>query len=387
MKNFLFYLLSIVLTGSLLTSCNEDIDLVGDFKETAVVYGLLDQADSIHIIKINRAFIGPGNSLEIAKVPDSSYFNQVEATVSEYINDANGNPTIFVRKWVLKDTLIPNKDANGVFYAPTQTVYYFATKRSLKNGNPNPGAASNENDLTASLNKDAIYKLHITLNGGELEVDGETELVSGISSSTIDPPTYRYDFIENDGSYASKGLLANTGNSYFMNGTLEISFDEINSGIDTTLKTFKWNLGESEVSPNGVKTFTLSGATFYNVIKSNCSNDAAINQRRMHSINGIITGGAEDFYTYMAINQPTSSLAQNKPTFTNLSVSEGFRVIGIFSSRFTYSVNKLYFNPANSSVRTLTVESVKELCNGAITGGLNFCSQHPADNGTAWACQ
>ena len=48
--------------------------MIGDFKETAVVYGLLDQSDSVHYVKINRAFIGPGNSLEFAQIPDSNYF-------------------------------------------------------------------------------------------------------------------------------------------------------------------------------------------------------------------------------------------------------------------------------------------------------------------------
>ena len=56
--------LSILVT--FLTSCSEEVNLTGDFKETAVVYGLLDHADSLHYVKITRAFIGPGNALEIA---------------------------------------------------------------------------------------------------------------------------------------------------------------------------------------------------------------------------------------------------------------------------------------------------------------------------------
>ncbi|TAF89039.1 MAG: hypothetical protein EAZ48_01940, partial [Flavobacteriia bacterium] len=69
--------LSIFVAGAFaLSSCEEDIILDGDFVETAVVYGLLDQADSIHMIKITRAFIGPGSALDIAQIPDSSYFEQ-----------------------------------------------------------------------------------------------------------------------------------------------------------------------------------------------------------------------------------------------------------------------------------------------------------------------
>ena len=68
-KKYLFFIF-ISLGLVVLNSCNEKVKLVGNFQETAVVYGLLDQADSLHYIKINRAFIGPGNALEIAQIPD-----------------------------------------------------------------------------------------------------------------------------------------------------------------------------------------------------------------------------------------------------------------------------------------------------------------------------
>ena len=45
---FIFISLGLIV----LNSCNEKIKLIGDFVETAVVYGLLDQADSLHFIKI-----------------------------------------------------------------------------------------------------------------------------------------------------------------------------------------------------------------------------------------------------------------------------------------------------------------------------------------------
>ena len=96
---------------SCLWSCSEKIDLIGDFKETAVVYGLLDHSDSLHFIKITRAFIGPGNALEIAQIADSSYFDVVEATIEEIENG------VVNRTWILRDTIIDNKDTNGVFYA------------------------------------------------------------------------------------------------------------------------------------------------------------------------------------------------------------------------------------------------------------------------------
>ena len=117
MKKLLYLFVGLVA----LSSCNEKIDFQGAFKETVVVYGLLDQADSLHYVKVNRAFIGPGNALDIAQIPDSNYFDDVEVTVSEYLD---GNLS---RTWVLRDTLVNTKDTNGVFYAPQEKVYYFKT--------------------------------------------------------------------------------------------------------------------------------------------------------------------------------------------------------------------------------------------------------------------
>ena len=80
------FLSLLFLAALFLQSCSEDLKLAGDFKETAIVYGLLDQADSLHYVKITRAFIGPGNALDIAQIADSSYFDQVDATISEVVN-------------------------------------------------------------------------------------------------------------------------------------------------------------------------------------------------------------------------------------------------------------------------------------------------------------
>jgi hypothetical protein len=349
-------------TGCLLTSCNEDVDLIGDFKETAVVYGLLNQAETIHYIKINRAFIGPGNSLEIAQIPDSNYFDQVDATVTEFVNDVQD------RQWVLMDTLIENKETGGVFFAPFQKVYYFITSP------------------TDPLNENATYKLHISINGGEFEIDGETELVSGISLPQVDLLNYRYDFIENDGSYAQNSITNYTGNSYILNTTLEVNYEELNTGVDTIMKSFKWKLGETQVQPDETVSFTMSGKTFYDLVKANASTDPLIDRRRLYSIKAIITAGAEDLNNYITVNEPSSSLAQNKPTYTNLTVTGDHRVVGIFSSRYTYTVEKLYINPFNTALRMITKESVAELCIGSVTGSLLFCSQHPADNGESWYC-
>ncbi|MAO32607.1 MAG: hypothetical protein CL824_03790 [Crocinitomicaceae bacterium] len=355
----------------LFNSCSEKIELIGNFNETAVIYGVLDQSDSLHYIKINRAFIGPGNALDIAQIPDSSYFDQVEATVSEWVNGVQ------VRSWLLSDTIIDNKETNGVFYAPEQKLYYFKTLPT----NFDQSQQISSNPQETSLNINAIYKINIVLNGGEFEVNGETELVKNISTNTSSQ-NFTFKFIDNNNTYKSTGVtVSNTGTSHIINTSLQVRFYEY-IGTSWDLRSFNWNLGESDVSPGQAKTFSAVGETFYNLTASNCSDNTSITKRTFGGIEITIVGGAQDLYNYMLVNQPSSSLAQNKPTYTNLTVSENDKnVIGIFSSRQTVkSFKPFYTTPQQAYIRAIDKNSTRELCIGPFTGLYLFCSNHPGDN-------
>ena len=374
---FIFISLGLVV----LNSCNEKIELIGDFVETAVVYGLLDQADSLHYIKINRAFIGPGNALEIAQIADSSYFTNVDATISEYLN---GNLT---RSWLLRDTILDNKDPNGVFYAPEQKVYYFKTMPTGFNG----VIQTSTNPQMTSLNPQAIYKIDIVINDGAFSVSGETELVRGITSAAA-TQNFNFKFADNPGEYTSTGItVSSTGNSYVLNTQLKMAFYEW-EGNTYSEKSFFWNLGEADVLPSSSKIFTANGETFYDLMKSNCTENSTITKRTFKGVTIKITGGAEELYNFIAVNKPSSGLAQSKPTYTNLSVTNGKRVIGIFSSRQTVEIyHPFYVSPQQAFLRALDKKSTRELCQGPITGLYLFCSNHPGDNVVnqeeSYACQ
>ena len=361
---------SLMLLTVLISSCNEKINLVGDFQETAVIYGLLDQADTLHYIKITRAFIGPGDAMQIAQIADSSYFDQVDATITE---ELNGNLT---RTWQLKDTLIQDKNTNGVFYGPIQKVYYFKT---LATGQDEVQVIS-PNPNETSLHKDAIYKLKVILNNGEFEVNGETKLASGLTT-TASSQNFTFKFSDNPGEYVSTSVAASsTGNCFVVNTKLEIEYNEY-IGNNKTLKSFDWNLGEVDVVPNSSRTYVALGETFYNLMKTNVVVDPQITRRTFNGIRITLVGGAEELYNYMVVNKPSSTLAQTKPSYTNLSVSNGKRVIGIFSSRQTITSFKPFFVGAGQAyLRAIDKKSTKELCTGPITGLLLFCSDHPGDN-------
>jgi len=358
----LFPFIAILLSLGL-TSCNEDIDFSGDNQKTAIVYGLLDQSDSIHYIKITRAFGGTNNSIDVALIPDSSYFPVMTATVSEEIN---GQVT---RSWVLDDTTLTNK-VPGAFYSPEQKVYFFKTTP------------------TGPLLAQARYKLDINVNNGEFHVYGETELVKNLELSA--PVGFASLSFANSNvavnGYKTATISTNPGTSQVIDTRLEVFFNEYFSGVPVE-KSFIWKLGElSGVDISNNSSFTANGETFYELVKQNVTNDLSINKRELTRIKIRITGGTEALSKYLIVNQPSSSLAQNKPSFTNLTASEGARAIGLFSARHTVVVEKLKWVNSTPYPRAIDANSIRELATGIITGGYAFCSDHPNDAVTSYYC-
>lgn len=360
MKLFRLFPFVALLSVLALTSCNEEIDFAGDYQKTAVVYGLLNQADSIHYIKITRPFAGNNNAPVVAQIPDSSYFPVLTATVSEVIN---GNVT---RSWVLDDTILTNKQP-GVFYSPDQKVYYFKA-----------------DDLVAT----AKYKLDVNINNGEFHVYGETSMVQGLALTS--PTTLgSYAFASSnvtDNGYKSTNVVMNAGNAEVLDGRIEVFFNEYIGGVPTE-KSFMWKLGEMKGSEIGsVPRFIANGATFYQLIRENVTDNPAIDKREFTRMKIYITGGTADLNKYLLVNQPSSSITQSKPTFTNLSASEGAKAIGIFTARHTIVQERLKFINTPPYARAIDANSIKELCTGGFTGDLFFCSDHPNDQTTTYYC-
>ncbi len=359
----------------ILFSCNEQIELSGDFKETAIVYGLLDHSDSMHYVKITRAFIGPGNAVDIAQIEDSSYFNSVYATIEEL---EGGTVT---RTWVLSDTVIENKDTNGVFFAPTQRVYYFKTlPTTISNSGAFGTVQTSPDPQLSSLNPNAQYRLNADINDGLFRVSATTDLVNGLTTNATSQ-NFTFKFASNPGEYKAQSVtISNTGNAHVVNAKIGINIAEY-IGENAVSQTIDWTIGENDVMPNSSITFSAQGETFYNRVIDNVINDPLIDQRNFLGFEVVMTGGSEDLYNYITVNQPSSSLAQTKPTYTNLEVTNGYRVIGIFSSIQTIKTFRpFYVSPQQAFIRAIDKKSTQELCEGPITGLLQFCSKHPADN-------
>jgi len=341
----------IFLSGTLfIQSCSSDFDVVGEYEETTIVYGMFDQSENTHFIKVNKSFLGPGNAFDYALVRDSSEYENVSGKVEEWINGVK------TREWTLQDTLLTDRDESGVFYGPEQTLYYF-----------------NE----PALDPDAEYRLILDINEGQKEVTASTALIG--SFNITQPSNGILSFLS---TYPAQGPQS-YGNPTvkFSNGafgkrydiTLRFKWDEI-TATDTTRKYVDWFLGSEYVTDEylmqgGLIEFTkeMNGYAFYNFVASKISTDPNVLKRIYRSVDIMVTSASDDLNTYMILNAPSNGLIQEKPQYSN--INNG---VGLFSARYNVKKANVF----------LLKNSLYELCQGPITGHLGFCS-----DSTAWSLE
>ena len=110
-------LFSLLVTGF---SCSTKLEVNAPYRETKVLYSILDPTLPFQTIRISKGFLSDGRSaLDIAKnSPDSSLYDPSVLLV-ELIEQKSG---VEIRRWVCKDTVFTSKP-DGVFYSPDQVVY------------------------------------------------------------------------------------------------------------------------------------------------------------------------------------------------------------------------------------------------------------------------
>jgi len=345
------YSILITLIGLItFTSCEKDFSLNGAYKRTPIIFGLIDQSDSIHMIRITRTYLGDGNNNEYAKIADSSYFDQVDAKVYE----VDGLDTI--REWQLHDTLIKNKEA-GLFYGPEQKMYTF---------------------FANDLNEEFEYKFEGIFDEGKYDANAGTELISGFEfngnwllSATSNPDLR---FSGNLNSYLTVSPNALTPVNVAIKSTkLIINYIETYVDNSSQNKSIIWT------KPDDFKNINLpsfAGQEFYNLIAKNVSIDENVIKREMINATLRVVMVDETVSKYMDASKPATSISQSKPQFTNINRKRSEDgALGVFAAR--------HIQTKTLPFSAITIET---LCIGDITGNLGFCSSLPAHASKNFYC-
>lgn len=312
------------------TACETDFDVNAEWEETTVVFGLLDKAKEIQFVKINKAFLGEADALQMAQHSDSSNYNPNDLSVKLYQSEqVSGifDDTIssflmvdnqlykLLDSLVLYDTIIEKDD--GLFASDNNIVYYFNTPES-------------ENFLSSSKTYSLAIKNVKTGNfvSASTEIIKGFNFTAGISTSNkltfyVDGLGYRFPRFEwSSVSYPNAEVFQ-----------FNLRFHYTENGVAKELLWTQTALGRKD------NILILSGEDFFHKFLANKLKKTD-DLREFKSIDIEMTLGTQDLKTYIAVNEPITGIVQERPQFTN--INNG---IGLFSSRYTKEEKGLSLNP------------------------------------------
>lgn len=350
----------------LLYKCSSDFEVNADYKGHTVIYGLLDQNETRHYIRINRSFLGKEDASVMAQVRDSLEYANLTAKVERWRNGT------LVNTYTLKDTVLDNKQ-DGYFASPTQTVYYFDEAQLVDPALPREDVATYE------------FKIIVTVPGQSDEVYATTNLVPDFDvknprpNNTFGGNSTTLNFSAALGKYSNQSVKwTSSTNSKRYEVTVAFHYEEVfltsTGALDSVKKIMQWSLGEARTSDDELSEDlekTLSGEDFYTRLANNIVDDPLVVRRKAGGMDFILSAGNEEFDTYMLINQPVTGVVQERPSYTN--VVNG---LGIFASRYSKQILD----------KRLSLTALRELNEGAITGHLVFCSDSAQYQGQTFYC-
>ncbi len=300
-------LLIITLVVLFFSSCEEDFDITADYKDITIAYGLLDLGQDTTFLRINKAFLGDGNVLEMAKVEDSSiYVNGLSAIIEEYYNSS-------LEMTFTLDTITISNKKEGLFYNPYQLLYYGVFE----------------------VKPDRKYNLKVNVK--DKVITGSTAPVNDFS---MEKPSAGAKFINFNPEMPTNSAVIweSAANGKRYETVIRFNYKEVMEGDqDTVYKYIDWNLGTSlsKATTGGEEMDALySDAAFYSILAdrvpySDPAKEAKVTSRYTNSVDFIISVAGEELNTYIEVNEPSNSIIQEKPDYTNLNNG-----LGVFSSRF-----------------------------------------------------
>lgn len=314
-----------------LSACKTDVDLIAPYEEIMVVYGVLNPADSVQYIRVNKAFLGKGNAYEFAQAADSFQYGDILDVKLERYKNNNLIGTINLERFEAdaRDT--------GIFASAPNFMY-----RTY-------GADS--------IYQDSDYKLVIYNRETGKTATSSTVVVNKVSS--IATPTAFQTSVElADPTYPfqTKFTRGNNASYYDLNMRFSYYEKEVANPANVQIKTVQFKIGGAEYQNSTSMEIAVPYTSIYSAIRRNIQPNSAV-ERIARSVDFFWVGGAEELYTYYQVNKPPTGINQNIPQYTNIDGG-----IGIFSCIFRDAMyNKLLSNRSNDS-----------LVNGQITRDLGF---------------
>lgn len=314
----------LLVSAFIFNGCKTDFEVVAPYKEIPVVYGLLNASDSLQYIRIQKAFLGEGNALNMAQNPDSIYYPDILLVKLDEYN-SNG---AFIRTINLIRDEAPKEP--GVFSSATHYLY----------------RTQGEKIFTQYR-----YQLVITNTVTGKVYTSQTEVVDNLTVLKPTPFPAQINWL--GFPYAIEYSPFDEGYLYQL--IIRFYYTERNvTTNETKLKYLDWKFPER--TRNEPSAFTIGNSEFFIFVASQLDPDPAV-KRHAVEFEFFFHVAGKSFSEYMQVNTPPTGVNQEIPLFSNINGG-----LGIFSSRNVKIVRDKYLHPTSEA----------ELISGPITGNLGF---------------
>ena len=348
MKSNYFFLLFVAF---ILISCETDFEVNAPWKETAVVYGLLDQSVDTQRVVIYKTFLGQQSAYDMAQEADSFYYAENELDVFLYALNQDGDT---LQSIPMQYQLTDSRKTMGF-----DTI--FSTEYSV------------EYITVETLDESLTYHLHIHNTESGYEARAKTNLIEPLD---INPGfTDEIKFYKNNDYRRHKLSWSSSKHGKIYMPFMRFYYFEkdLSSGQVNRFHIDKQypQMYSPNTSGGTDMELYISGESFYFFITNSISENSQvlrINAKELEDgfpeydywfggIDFLFLVGGKDIAQYIEINNLPTVLFQDPPSFTNIENGRG-----VFSSRLH----------AQQTGKSLDVASLIFLANGELTDQLNF---------------
>ncbi len=320
MKKIIFNLSLFSIIALTIQSCSTDFEVAAPYKEIPVIVGLLNKSDSIHYIRVNKAYLNKdGSAYTAGSVRDSNLYPYPISVKLYALSTSN----VRFDSVSLDTVTIPK--SNGTF--SSNDVVYKTPAYKLRytgfSGSDTTWARYevvvrriSDNKLLASAICNVVSDMRFKVTPSQVDIYNP---FPSTSTPEYKNPTFRWFTARNGRRYSTK---------------LRFKFRVVNDGLgvnymDSVDMQLMSNNRNSVKDGKGEITYTLSGELFYTNLQL-ALDPLPFGYRREYvgPLEFHFEYAGEELDTYMEINNSSVSLSDVVPEYTNINGG-----LGIFSSR------------------------------------------------------
>ena len=321
-------------------------------KELVSVYGIINPNEPVQNIRINKVFLTDGDANVAAQ--DSKAINYEAGELKVTLERYNTGSTVKLlttvgsskTEIVLTETVLtmPNGafNTNQRIYQTTDKLfrtgeYKLVIKKTSDLNTIVAYAQTKVIDSISTLASAGMPFYYLPANPAAYPVHG-SGLYPKNPISTDKPKYVNYDVFTVNQTVKYKPLL--NAKTYDLVIRFHYIDSLINGGVDTTNYVDFDFISQQSITIDGsekVTSFQFITNDFYTNLARELAKKATANvkNRRSYYLEYIMSAGTENLYTFLQVNAPSTTIAQDKPYYSN--ITNG---VGIFASRSTSIVTK-----------------------------------------------